>query len=57
MTVAPAPIPAGTYAGRIVRIEPLNDLPGCTDAYARIYFEDGRWLEVQGASRGWPEGL
>jgi len=57
MTVAPAHLAAGTFAGPIAGIEPLADPPGCTDAYARVHFEDGRWLEVQGASCGWPEGL
>jgi len=44
--------------GRIARVEPLHDsaLAGCLGGYLfRLYFEDGRWLEVIGASPGWPD--
>jgi hypothetical protein len=39
-----------------VLIVPLQS-PRAGDPYARVTFPDGRWLEVGGASRGWPEGL
>jgi len=39
--------------GRITQVEELHDRRGVS--VARVYFEDGRWLEVIGASRGWPQ--
>jgi hypothetical protein len=39
-----------------VRIVPLQS-PLAGDPYARIHFPDGRFLEIAGASAGWPEGL
>jgi hypothetical protein len=44
--------------GRITKVEEVHDTGlghRVGGSLARVHFEDGRWLEVIGASLGWPE--
>jgi hypothetical protein len=56
-TVPPVPQPAPTIElfGMPVQVVALDDYP--LGPYVRLVFPDGRFLEIAGASRGWPEGL